>query len=540
MFPDPQPLGFALPTVAPLEIDLVPEPFRGWIGDIAHRLQTPPDMAAIAALISLASVIGRAVAIRPKARDDWDEVPNLWGGVVAEPGGYKTPNLKAGMQPLNRLVGIALAEHKRQQEEVKSNEVVHEAEIKALNKRIQKAVDAASGKGKGHLRLVEDDDSLKPAAARDDPKELAEQLAELERAGSSPRLRRYVVNDPSVEKLGELLKENDRGLLLFRDELPGFLYKLEEEGHESDRAFYLEAWNGNGQPFTYDRIVRGSIRIESPCVSILGGAQPGPLTRYIRSALKSDSGDDGLIQRFQLLIWPDTLKHFKYVDEWPNSAAKDRAFEIFKRVSEPGLTDAIGAVGDPHDADKAHYVRFDPRSQALFESWYQKLILGVRSGEDHPAICSHRVKYSSTMPALALLFHAIAVADGTASAGPVSVGATALAIRWIDYLEIHARRLYSAFTRRREIAGALLGAKIKAGKVPSPFRVRGDVLLKGWAGLARARRREPGDRGTGGGRVDSPARNPSTQHGGRPTVEYVINPKVHACSSPRAPGNDDA
>ena len=40
---------------------------------------------------------------------------------------------------------------------------------------------------------------------------------------AKPTAKRYMVNDATVEKLGELLRENPRGLLYFRDELTGLL-----------------------------------------------------------------------------------------------------------------------------------------------------------------------------------------------------------------------------------------------------------------------------------------------------------------------------
>jgi hypothetical protein len=40
------------------------------------------------------------------------------------------------------------------------------------------------------------------------------------------------------------MNENPRGLLLIRDELPGFLARMESEEFQSERAFYLEAYNG--------------------------------------------------------------------------------------------------------------------------------------------------------------------------------------------------------------------------------------------------------------------------------------------------------
>jgi hypothetical protein len=67
----------------------------------------------------------------------------------------------------------------------------------------------------------------------------------------------------------------------------------DRRGHENDRAFYCEAWNGTGA-YTYDRIGRGTLHIRAACVSVLGGIQPGPLERYLRDVF-GGRGDDGLI-----------------------------------------------------------------------------------------------------------------------------------------------------------------------------------------------------------------------------------------------------
>jgi len=53
-----------------------------------------------------------------------------------------------------------------------------------------------------------------------------------------PVRRRYVVNDSTIEKLGEILNQNPRGVLAFRDELTGFVRQMDRDGHEQDRAFY--------------------------------------------------------------------------------------------------------------------------------------------------------------------------------------------------------------------------------------------------------------------------------------------------------------
>ena len=73
-----------------------------------------------------------------------------------------------------------------------------------------------------------------------------------------PVAKRYLVNDTTVEKLGELLNHHPNGLLLFRDELSGWLHTMDRPGHENYRAFYCEAWNGTSG-YTYDRIGRGTL-----------------------------------------------------------------------------------------------------------------------------------------------------------------------------------------------------------------------------------------------------------------------------------------
>ena len=76
-----------------------------------------------------------------------------------------------------------------------------------------------------------------------------------------PTQRRYMTNDATIEKIGELLNENPVGLLQFRDELIGLLAGWDRAGREQDRAFYLEAWNGNGS-ITIDRIGRGTTYVK--------------------------------------------------------------------------------------------------------------------------------------------------------------------------------------------------------------------------------------------------------------------------------------
>jgi putative DNA primase/helicase len=82
---------------------------------------------------------------------------------------------------------------------------------------------------------------LRDALANQEPPEALQEPVEPARRAPPPVELRYLVNDTTVEKLGEVLNQNPNGLLLFRDELSGFLHTMDRRGHENDRAFYCEA-----------------------------------------------------------------------------------------------------------------------------------------------------------------------------------------------------------------------------------------------------------------------------------------------------------
>ena len=101
---EPMPIRADLLPVPPMEAEMLPQVLRDWLVDIARRLGCPLDFPAVGAVVVLGSLIGRSVCIRPKCKDDWTVVPNLWGGIVAPPGFLKSPALAEVKRPLDRLV----------------------------------------------------------------------------------------------------------------------------------------------------------------------------------------------------------------------------------------------------------------------------------------------------------------------------------------------------------------------------------------------------------------------------------------------------
>jgi len=493
---DPETLPSALESVPDFEPELLPAPLRAWVLDIAERTQCPIDFVAVGAIISAASVVGRRIGIYPKAYDDWLTVPNLWGVAVGPPGIMKTPALEASMRPLYRLVANAKAAHKEAMPKYESLKVETEIRRNMLKKDLELAI-KSDGNTDGIRRALE-------AATVSPP----------------PTEHRYLVNDATVEKLGELLNQNPNGLLLYRDELLGFLRMMEREGHQNDRAFYCEAWAGTTARYTYDRIGRGTIDINTPCLCILGGMTPGPLQTYLRAVFRGGVSDDGFFQRFQLAVYPNIVGRWKKVDRWPDTEAKARASRLFRGLA---ALDAETVSAHRASTDDIPALRFTSDAQVVFDEWQARLENRLRSPEEHPVLVSHLSKYRSLLPSLGLLFHLMDCAD-RGTGGPVQLEPAKLAVEWCTYLEAHARRIYQSVTDRVAVTAAVLAAKLKAGKLASPFRAR-DVYRAGWTGLM-----EKDDILSA---VDLLERlhwlrsaAVQTSDGGRPTTQYTISPKV--------------
>jgi putative DNA primase/helicase len=448
-WPDPKRLPADLPTVPQFSFECLPDTLRPWIEDISERMQCPADFPAVGAMIALGSIVGRKIGIRPKRHDDWTEIPNLWGFVVGRPGVLKTPALQQSLVHVRRLVAEALTRY----------------EIESCQHNIGDML-------RGQRRKLVEDEIKKKLKANDEAGAGEEARKHLDGAIAKPVCRRYEIADSTTEKLGELLAENPNGLLLVRDEISGLLRSLDREECAGDRAKYLEMWDGKGE-LVYDRIGRGTVRIPSNTLSILGGIQPDVLMAYIREAVRGGPGNDGLLQRFQLSVWPDVSKKWRNVDRWPDTEAKNKAFSVFEYLDN--LTaETVGA----DTADGIPFLRFADDAQESFNAWRAALERKLRSDTEHPAFEAHLAKYRKLVPALALLIHL-----AQRQTGPVSLGALNKALRWASFLEAHARRIYSAVLRSDLLAARELAKHLQRGDLPKRFTLR-ETYRKGWTGLA--------------------------------------------------------
>ncbi|MBH9553332.1 YfjI family protein [Inhella gelatinilytica] len=457
-------------------------------------MQCPPDFVAVGVIVALSSLIGARAVVAPKERDDWRVTPNLWGLVVGRPGVMKSPALSEALAPIKRL----------EREERERWELAHDEW--ALDAKVEE------------LAAKEREILAKKESIKDPSK--ARALLQPAEVKPEPKARRYVINDSTVEALAELLVPHPYGLLVFGDEMHGRLCSMDRPGQEGARGFYLTGYDGN-QGYAVDRIMRGASYLPRVCIAMLGGIQPGKVQSYVREAVAAGAGDDGLLQRFGLTVWPDVVREFKNVDQWPDTTARQNVWGLFERLNNL----------QPASEREPQEWRFTPEAQGLFNEWFEAFQTEIRGEELHPALVSHLSKYAKLIPALALIFALVDTPDS-----PHKIGARELgrALAWGDYLRTHAERLYSA-ALHPEVDGAhSLLAKIKAGKLAKhggeeaqDFAPR-EIAVKNWAGLTSPDAvRKAADVLADYGWLARVA-TPTGITGGRPSERYLIHPDLLA------------
>lgn len=494
-WPDPLPLPSSLLPVAAFELSLLPDAFRPWVADIAERMQVPPEFVAVPALVGAGAVIGNQIGIRPMREDDWQVVPNLWGCIVGRPGVLKSPSVSAALAPLGRLEAAANEAYRLEQAAWDASEFEREIRQDARKAAIKKALAA--------------DFNADISELRGEPEE-------------GPVCRRYRSNDSTYQALGELLRQNPTGLMVYRDELMSLLSALDREENSEARGFYLSGWNGTDS-YVFDRIGRGTnLYIPQVTISAFGSTQPTKLGEYVRRVVSGGASDDGMLQRFGMTVWPDMTKDWQEHDRQPNGIYRQRAFDAVGNLDRLDAA-AIGAVEDDFNRG-APYLRFAPDAQQMFRVWRAQLEKRLRCEGLHPALESHLAKYRKLVPALALIHH---LTNG--NTGSVGLASIEAAIGWAEFLESHAHRIYQSGA-----AGDVAGAKpilrgLRRGQLVTPFKAR-DVARKNWTPL-----------GDSGPRVQAAIDLLEDLHylrgedvhpgkkGGRPTTIYHANPKLFAC-----------
>ncbi|MBV6447963.1 DUF3987 domain-containing protein [Nitrosomonas sp.] len=179
--PIPEPLP-ELPEVTPFDYNFLPAAIRGYVRDISERMQCPPDFAAVNAYVMLSSPIGCKIGIKPKKRDGWIVVPNLWGVTIGGSGVMQSPNRSEVLKPLKQF-------------QVELAREVYDRNVQLVNSDEEARLRQAAKKSQAKKMLKND-----PAA------DISEYLKN--NSGNSQEVEaapRFITNDATAEALGQLM-----------------------------------------------------------------------------------------------------------------------------------------------------------------------------------------------------------------------------------------------------------------------------------------------------------------------------------------------
>ncbi|MDA7704969.1 DUF3987 domain-containing protein [Rickettsiales bacterium] len=396
---------------------LLPENLQEFVRDSSYRLAVPPDFIAISLIAGFSSLIASKVAIKPKKNDDWIVYANLWGGVINNPSRRKSPAMKEALFFFSKLEQEADEVYNENIESYQKLLNIYEIQKKSLEKELEK-------------RFAKNDDNHQ---------ETEQRLNNLEEP-KKVNLERFRINEATTQKITEILRDNqNKCLLLERDELAGFLSNLDKKDKESDRNYFLEIWNGN-QSIKSDTIGRGSISANNTAISIIGNTTPDAMKKYLERAI--NSFNDGLLQRFQLLIYPDEIQN-KYIDQKPNEEAKEEIIKIVNFLNENDFLDI--ATGQIEKYGKNYpYFSFDGNTQEIFKNWHlendQESDKYIKKGKS--LIAQHLSKYNKLLPSICLIFH---LSKMDKNQKYINQETIIKAINFCNYLKSHAIRIYSLF-----------------------------------------------------------------------------------------------
>lgn len=481
-WPDPD-MTVGGPTLPPApvmtedEFSLVFGPWSGWLKSAAEVKNAPVDYVAAALLTTVSAAIGNARWAVPW--DGWKEPPVLWAMLVGDPSSNKSPALDSILDPVKEI-------------ETEMSEAYCAAREKWDAENEIAALALAQWRQEAKSAISEGSEApTKPDAAD---------------AGSAPVRDRLRIIDATIEKVADLLSSTWRGLLLGRDELSGWLGAMDRYSGGGDRPFWLEPYGGRG--YTIDRKNSPEpIIVDHLSIAILGGTQHDKLASLLTSC-----DDDGLLARF-MVVAPDAAPLVR-----PQVALDDhKVIQAVKRLRS--LLPASSETGQR----RPFYINFTDDAANALQVFRERC--RVWEGDASGIFKSHIGK----MPGLVVrIANVLAHLDWAATengefVSEITLNHVGRACHFVgEYLRPHAFRAYGAAKPPPEFEAAKVVAGIIQSEGLTLFKLR-DIQNRGRRGLSKT----PEVKAALAVLEDANwLRQVNTGTGGRPSVFYVVNPRI--------------
>lgn len=265
----------------------LPDRLAVCLQDLAADMAVDPVMCAVISLGVISTAIGSSIT-KIESKEGYSSNFSIWQIIIADSGEKKTPVFNMLMKPVFKLQKERIDKFNQQQAQLAQQQTQQQIQPSQYTQPAPSPTQQQQG----------------PALPSQSTPNKSKQNIKQAKAES------LFTGDTTIEGLLEMLNDNQRGILIFVDEIAGLILSFNKYrgGKGGDREQYLSLWSST--PIKVDRVGK-NLYVDKPFVSILGGLQPEKATRIFGG----DSFDDGLITRF-LFYNSDTsfrpLSHHKW------------------------------------------------------------------------------------------------------------------------------------------------------------------------------------------------------------------------------------
>lgn len=330
-------------------------------------------------LVAVSTAIGNAVNIR--IRGGWISNPALYMILVGRPGMGKTPPLDFAFRPIRKHDAQAVKQFKLEMEQYNN------------------LIESYKGKKENTTPLPD-----------------------------KPILRRTIISDFTPEALMRALDDNQRGIVVYVDEIMGMFNAVNQYSRGQLIEQLLTAFSG--KPLDISRCSMPiPIHIEHPFINIVGTMQTTRMHELIGKGYK----ENGLIDRI-IFVYPSSQE----ISDW--QLDEDSSFATFEKYSAmwKSIIDKVVSlpfVENENGGNIQNILDFSSEAKAYFTNWRNNAIRTINQIQDDGLVDSRVIKTPMITARLALILQILRWACGEVHKDFVDIDSTKSAIALSKYFE---------------------------------------------------------------------------------------------------------
>lgn len=364
-------------------IDIFPSQIQALIKDAENTVGFNKDYLSAGILSICATALGNSVTL---FNGSYSSQPILWLAIIGRQGIGKTHPLNFAKNPMEKKDKDSYTEFK------------------------------------GHLKAFESQD----------------------KKGRKPVLKKSLLTDFTPEKLAETLQHNDKGVLIFKDELMGWINSFDQYNKGGDQQKYLEFFNGG--TLTVDRVSKDPIRVEKTNVNILGGLQP----KKLKTLASNGRSDDGFLSRI-LFVYPRNLKPNKFTG---------------KSIDKIHVENYIKFILSLYDAPACELKTKESQIE-IFQHWQHKKVEESFNDDIETSIQAKLETYVWRLTLIIEMMHQVSISKFEDTISDNSINKS---IKLIEYFRINALRVFDKMISTNPLEDLPLNKVELFNSLPKEFK----------------------------------------------------------------------